>query len=426
MSDTIDIILSALALSGSGKVQGLRVLLAGAQKCELETFFSAGGALITRFAFDAGEYRIEGLEDTVRGYDLVVLSDYPSPGNVPPVLIRRLAFLSDRLVILGELADEPRVERILRQQEFSLQRTPSHTKGHALIALYSPGCGTPRDSRPLLVHVHIPKCAGMSFTRLLKANYGNRHLDIYSPDPDYVFSADQLSRIVRANPGIVSMSSHSIRVYPPLINGRPALYVCFLREPQEQFLSYVTYIKKHFKALSGPHRAVVPDGCDQRSIREIAEWLVSADIRVPFHDNYTSRFLTDSVPMQNLGPPLEGALNDRTVAYRDGARLEMTVHILENFLFVGITEQIADCLRILQKKLALFGLDLHDLSIRSDNVSRELRGDLTWLSSDDSVAQRLKRSLEVDAQVYGLFKSRFEVERAAFGKVTEIMSAGVN
>ena len=87
------------------------------------------------------------------------------------------------------------------------------------------------SSRPLFVHVHIPKCAGTSFNALLRESFGSAHADVYSPQPDSAYETAYLDELVTTRPNLISIASHSIRRYPRTLGGRRALYACFLRDP---------------------------------------------------------------------------------------------------------------------------------------------------------------------------------------------------
>ena len=51
------------------------------------------------------------------------------------------------------------------------------------------------------------------------------------------------------DPSIKAFSSHFVRRFPPVLTERPVQYVTFLRNPIEQFISYITYTRKHYAAI---------------------------------------------------------------------------------------------------------------------------------------------------------------------------------
>src|ERR1700686_3102105 len=90
---------------------------------------------------------------------------------------------------------------------------------------------------PIILHPHVPKTAGTSFLQLLEQNFGKRHYRHYdgSLSDGYSFTVRELEGLVAERRDIISFSSHNLRVFPPDICGRPALYVTFLREPTKTF-----------------------------------------------------------------------------------------------------------------------------------------------------------------------------------------------
>ena len=265
----------------------------------------------------------------------------------------------------------------------------------------------PISQDPILVHVHIPKCAGTSLGAVLRASFPGRHLDVYAPFTDLVYTPDQLSRLLRDNPQLVSIASHAIRVYPSLINGRTALYVCFLRDPVEQFLSYLTYIKKQYSTLSPPHRLVVPPKCDRLSMRRIAEWLVTHSDDVPFRQNYTIRFLTERLFLQQVEPLPNSPLHLSLTSFYEKINLDLAMSVLERFLFVGIVDQMETSLHVLQQKLAPYGLVLETTTVPMDNVSRDYREDLGWMTESDRVGKLVLDSLADDIRLYEHIRRSF-------------------
>src|SRR5450759_4572706 len=90
------------------------------------------------------------------------------------------------------------------------------------------------------------KCGGTSLNRLLEMTFADRHFDHYPLDQGPFPTRDELVNLVLDRPEIVSLSSHSIRLFPPIIGNRLPLYVAFLREPIQRFISHLTYCKKQY------------------------------------------------------------------------------------------------------------------------------------------------------------------------------------
>ena len=102
---------------------------------------------------------------------------------------------------------------------------------------------------PLLAHIHAPKTAGSAFRRALDENYQQAHVHLYFDNSTtFVYENAELAELVR-DPSIKAFSSHFVRRFPPVLAGRPVQYVTFLRNPIEQFISYITYTRKHYAAI---------------------------------------------------------------------------------------------------------------------------------------------------------------------------------
>ncbi len=87
------------------------------------------------------------------------------------------------------------------------------------------------QKRAVICHYHIYKNSGTSFSKLLEANFGDRHVNFDGPIAGFQINQDQLAEILENNPEVISVSSHQIYLpAPSTLNIRfiPAL---FLRHP---------------------------------------------------------------------------------------------------------------------------------------------------------------------------------------------------
>ena len=125
-----------------------------------------------------------------------------------------------------------------------------------------------------------------------------------------------------------------MRTFPDRVDGRDVLYVTFLRNPIDQFISYITHIKKNYHVIvDKPLLSALPPDPTQMSVREIARWLLTCEQEVNFHENYTVNFFARySVPGET-GP----FRKDKKYVKR---RLSAAMGILDRFFFVGIAEQM--------------------------------------------------------------------------------------
>ncbi len=242
---------------------------------------------------------------------------------------------------------------------------------------------------PLLVHVHIPKCAGTSFNQILLDSFGDRYVPMYSTQPGSCFSIAELERRIAPLPNALAISSHSIRLFPERIAGRRALYVLFARHPLEWQISNITYLIENYHHLSEAHRATLPDECPEMSVKELISWLLEKNLR----DNRPRTDLTRFLAL----PSCEQAGVEPT----DEMLVQTAKRVLDGCFFVGLVERMADSVRLLSEKLALVGLELKTPPAIPDlNRSAHRRGDLSWINESDPLGSRVLSRLARDQAVY--------------------------
>jgi hypothetical protein len=120
-----------------------------------------------------------------------------------------------------------------------------------------------------LVHAHIYKNAGTSVDRLLEQSFGKNWMNWDSAAPQKSLRSTDIHEVVRQNPGIMALSSHSSRlVWPNLIP--EALPIVFLRHPIDRALSVYKFAGRD---------STQPDHVHARgTFRDYVEWaLTSSD-----------------------------------------------------------------------------------------------------------------------------------------------------
>jgi hypothetical protein len=247
------------------------------------------------------------------------------------------------------------------------------------------------EAMPVLAHIHVPKCAGTSFRALLERYFGPRHLSLYVNDTYFAYGDEALRSYLLQDPEIRGFSSHHVRVFPHWLAGREMLYVTFLRDPIEQFVSYMTHIKKHYAGITSESllEAVPPDA-PRLTLREFARWLLTQDRDIPFRENHNVNFFA-----RHSAP---AALD----------RLEAAKAALDGFFFVGITERMEESMRKLRTVMRGPGLDLPPGFMPVENTSSDYRDDLSWINPDDEVGSLLLRSVEKDRQLYDWAAARLD------------------
>ncbi len=274
-----------------------------------------------------------------------------------------------------------------------LESMPSWQGGTPrLFAFVDVGSGPPAaQAAPVLAHIHVPKCAGTSLRVLLQRHFGGRHLPLYVEDTYFVYGQESLrSYLLRDDPDLVGFSSHHVRIFPRWLAGREMLYITFLRDPIEQFVSYMTHIKKYYAGITSESllRAVPPDA-PRLPLREFARWLLTQDCDVPFRENHNVNFFT-----RHNAP---GAAD----------RLAAAKAALESFFFVGIAERMEESIRRLGSLAGAAGIDFPPGPAPSENTSFDYRDDLSWIHPGDEVGSLLLRSVAEDRQLYEWATARF-------------------
>ncbi len=244
---------------------------------------------------------------------------------------------------------------------------------------------------PVLAHIHVPKCAGTSLRVLLTRHFGPRHLPLYVDDTYFVYGEEALRGYLLQDPEIRGFSSHHVRAFPRWLAGRKMLYVTFLRDPIEQFVSYMTHFKKYYPTITSKTllEAVPPDA-PQLPLRDFAKWLLANNRDIPFRENHNVNFFS------------------RHNAPAAADRLEAAKAALEDFFFVGITERMEESMTKLGALAQAAGLDFPAGPLPVENTSAEYRDDLSWINPDDEVGALLLRSVEKDGQLYDWAAARLD------------------
>jgi hypothetical protein len=246
-------------------------------------------------------------------------------------------------------------------------------------------------SVPLLAHIHVPKCAGTAFRVLLERYFGPRHVRLYIDDTYFVYSEEALRSCLLRDPAPCAFSSHHVRTFPRWLAGREMLYLTFLRDPVQQFVSYMTHIQKHYAGITSPTllEAVPPDA-PRLTLREFARWLLTQDRDIPFRENHNVNFFA------------------RHSAAPGADRLEAAKVALSGFFFVGISDRMDESMGMLRALTQAAGLDFPADPVPMVNTSSEFRDNLSWIDPADEVGSLLLRSVEQDRQLYDWAVARFD------------------
>lgn len=257
----------------------------------------------------------------------------------------------------------------------------------------------------MIAHIHVPKTAGTSFRTLLENRFGADHSNLYVDDTYFVYSESEIEAHIADRPSLRSLSSHFIRTYPSRVAGREMLYVTFLRNPVEMFISYLTYTKKFYDKI--PDLGLLdslPARASEMPLREIARWVLSEPRDVPFRENYLVNYFARH-SFFNIG----GAAGDDL--YRP-CRLVLAQTVLSQFYFVGITERMDESVDRIEALGEKYGIEMPGGPIQRENVSSEFRDDLRWIDRSDEVGSMLLASLSEDLKLYDWALARFDQHAA--------------
>ncbi len=261
---------------------------------------------------------------------------------------------------------------------------------------------------PILGHIHVPKCAGTSVRVVLDEIWGDDHIFLYVDGPTtFVYSRAELEDALHG-PTVKAFSSHFVRTFPKQILGRSIFYVTFLRDPLEQWISYLTYTRKVYRHIADQVLLKhLPPDMPNLSLRECAEWLLaqSSTTFLNFRENYTTNFFARYTVADAYG------YDYADPRYR-AIRLPAARQTLGEFFFVGIAESLEDSLRLLRRKLAGSSLAMPEIPVPALNLSHEARDDLSWLTPSDPLGRRCLESLREDLALYRWARARFERELA--------------
>jgi len=258
----------------------------------------------------------------------------------------------------------------------------------------------PMGNDAVIAHIHVPKCGGTSVRMMMAKYFGAGHLSLYDDDTLFIYSEAQLADYLRA-PSVRAFSSHFVREFPPAVAGRRMLYITFLRDPIEQFISYLTYVRKHFSEIHDDHQlAMLPPDLPALSSRKIARWILTSPVDIHFRENYTTEFFARYVFRRRYAK-LDGARYHRS-------RLDLARSVLDRFFFVGITERLGESVSALQMRAQNANIDFPPGAVGRENVSADFRDDLSWIHPDDEVGAMLFDSVREDRQLYEWAAARFE------------------
>jgi hypothetical protein len=279
------------------------------------------------------------------------------------------------------------------------------------------------QSRPLFVHVHVPKCGGTSLNILLEKWFGAAFRYCYGSDPEKTLSIEEMEGFVRANQSIDCFASHDIRHFPSTINNRPALYITFLRDPADRLISCAKHLVQEFSSLSDCHQSLVPTNQPDRTVFGIlSKWIEEAPAKLQVDPLSTSSLaaffysaaLTTTEPFLNRYRSNWRREEDGSFAKQLAVSLALSE--LRHFFFVGRFACFEQEVERLGRLLAKMGYSCPVDSVpnaRHSHPAIELK-----TSERQFVNQKLRQLCEMDFWFYE------EITQAQLSTIHDLEPAG--
>ncbi|MEO0478920.1 MAG: sulfotransferase family 2 domain-containing protein [Planctomycetota bacterium] len=271
------------------------------------------------------------------------------------------------------------IESALKRQGFHLFELRAN--GYLLAAR----CAGHQVTEPITVHVHLPKNGGSSINDAMMDTFGPRYLALYTEDPGAEHDPDEIARQVFLMEDLGALASHSFRVFPSQIAGRLALYFCFLRDPVERHLSYFRYVQQKYSELSASHkRDWLPQNLLDMDVYQFLDWQMDFDRKNGLTPSRQVQYLTRTPNAQRA------------------------IDVLERFVMVGQTEQLARSLELLRRKLREFGVDWNEAPAPRSNATDTSK-------TPPDIDHPYLKQLDADRKLYAWGLERFERECEQYG-----------
>jgi hypothetical protein len=259
-------------------------------------------------------------------------------------------------------------------------------------------------SKPIFIHVHVPKSGGTSLNTLLNTWFKGRMQWIYFSDPKRVLTQKEMEDVVRQNRNIDCITSHHIRLFPPIIARRPAFYITFLREPADYCISSARHAIRTQREMSTEHRALQPENLEQFTVLGLIQHWIEEEEKDIFVGSDFSRIFFETIAIRlGIDPGKIIRSNVERESIQTLARA-IAITQLKHFFFVGDFAEFSTEVRRLAGVLRALGVE-----IKNEQVPWERRSSDRPFSSPEQereIRKTLTRLLPVDRSVYEYFSSR--------------------
>ena len=232
----------------------------------------------------------------------------------------------------------------------------------------------------LYIFLHIPKCAGTTFSEHLKYNFKSRQRLSIGPSRHRGFQErSEVDDYIHSLPasvkdGIQVVFGHSVYYGIHEHFSRPARYITFLREPVSQVISHYEYFLQHYDSLIAdqPSRGYPKD----KSELTFDRWrqIFDVNMQIPTVLNYA----------------VNGRIGVNGDADINEAHLECAKQILDKYYFVGLLESFEEDSLFLYDELGM-----RRFIRKPQNVARKKH-----LHVDEMLKQEIRSAVTLDLRLY--------------------------
>jgi hypothetical protein len=263
-------------------------------------------------------------------------------------------------------------------------------------------------TRPIFVHAHVPKSGGTSLNKLLYNWFQGRMQWMHFADPTRMFTQQEMDDYIAKNAELDCITSHHFRVFPPVIAGRPALYITFLREPASFLISLARHWIQDRAELTPEFRVHLPPDFDQLDVLGLLRFLLdSAQRRTNpehlFGAEMSLMFFEGMISELGFGRDTTrfSAHNEDWCRYLAKA---IAIAQLKQFFFVGDFATLTEDIRDLARRLRHFGISGDSAEIPWE---RRSTGQLfASAEEEERIRALIPLAFPVDRDVYAYFQQR--------------------
>jgi len=258
--------------------------------------------------------------------------------------------------------------------------------------------------KPIFIHVHVPKCGGTSLNKLLNAWFNGGMEWIYFPDPKRILTVNEMEDLVRRNPNINCITSHHVRLFPPVIAGRPALYLTFLRQPADYCISSARHAIQTQREMSSEHRALQPKNLEELSVVGLIQHWILEEEKDVFVGADFSRIFFEAAAIRLGVDPRKTVKSNEELRSIQNLIQAIAITQLEHFFFVGDFANFSSEVLRLAGLLRALGIEARDVEIPWERRSADRP--FTSPEQERDIRETLTRLLPVDRSVYEYFANR--------------------